>query len=108
MSGGHTPGPLRAAMNNLQSKGFEVREVWIGDYFDGVNAVKRVGPHNVEIYSGNADDGEYSDLHYAPGVYLDGRLIAGNMPSVEKAFRVADFRVTLLRAAIAKAAGAAS
>ena len=98
MSGQHTPGPQRASMQALQHEGFAVREIWLGDYFDGISATKQVGAHTVEIYSGGADDGEPTDLHYAPVVYVDERRVAGNLPSVEKAARVAEFRALMLRA----------
>lgn len=98
MNAQHTPGPLRESMLALKALGFSVRDVWLGDYFDGISATKKVGGRTVEIYSGNADDGAHTDLHFAPVVYVDDRAVARDIASVEKAARIADFRVSMLRA----------
>lgn len=108
MSAQHTPGPARDAMLTLVAQGFTIREAWMRGYYDGLHAIKHVGEHVVEVYTGNADDGEYGDLHYAPVVYVDDVLVASDIASVEKAARIADFRASMLRAAITKATGAAS
>ena len=92
-------GPARAAMLALAAQGFAVREVWLGEYFDGLSAVRRVGAHRVEVWSGGADNGEPTDLFYPPRVYVDDRAVAFGLASVEKAARVAAIRVQLLRAA---------
>jgi len=105
----HLHGPSRAPMLALESQGFDVREVWLTNtYYDGMIATKRAGPHCIEVYMGNADDGEHGDLHYQPGVYLNGLLVARLVESVEKAARIANFRALMCKTGIAKATGAAS
>lgn len=91
--------PARAAVLALSAQGFAVREVWLGDYFDGLSAVRRVGTHRVEVWAGGADNGEPTDLFYPPVVYVDDRAVARGLATVEKAARVAAIRVQLLRAA---------
>lgn len=103
----HTPCPRRADMFSLASLGFQVREAWMEGYYDGLHAIKRIGEHVVEVYVGNADNGEYGDLHYAPVVYVDDVTVASNVATVSKAARIADFRASMLRAAIAKASRSA-
>ena len=105
MSAAHTPGPKYAAMQALATQGFTLREAWIDNYHDGLHTVKKVGPHRIEVYVGNADDGEYGDLHYAPVVCVDDKVVATGIATVEKAARIADFRAAMCRAAIAKATG---
>lgn len=102
-----SPGPIRQQMLDLATKGYAVREAWLGDYYDGLHAIKRIGGHVVEVYAGNADDGDYTDKHYAPVVYVDDRCVA-HADTPARAERIADFRVRMFVAAIAKAAGAAA
>lgn len=101
------PGPKRAAMLALQARGFDVREAWCLGEYDGLHAIKQVGPHRIEVYAGNADDGDYGDNHYAPVVYVDDRRVA-SAPTVERAARIAEMRACLARAAVARATGSAS
>lgn len=67
--------PIRAAFTVLGLHGFDLREVWQGDYFDGLMAVKMVDGKRVEIWAGNADDGaDDGDNFYAPVVYIGSRV----------------------------------
>ena len=100
----HTPGAARAAMLALRARGFAIREAWFRGQYDGMHAIKQVGPHRIEVYVGSADDGG----HYAPVVYLDDVAIARSVATVEKAARIADFRAAVCRAAIARAEGSAN
>lgn len=102
-AGKHTPGPTREQMLALSTQGYAVREVWLGNYYDGLSAKKRVGQHTVEVFAGGANNGEPGDLHYAPVVYVDDHRVAA-LGSVQRAARVAAFRALML----AKATGAAS
>ncbi len=92
-------GPKRDAINAAQSLGFKIREIWIGAYFDGMSATKRVDGHKIEIYAGNANDGEPGDNFYSPVVYFDDRKIA-NPDDVARALRVAQFREMMIRSAL--------
>jgi len=94
-------------MFDLAGLGFRVREVWLGDYFDGLSATKRIGVETVEIYCGGADNGESTDLHHLPVVYLGDKCLASDI-TVAVAARVAEMRVLMGRAAIAKAEGGAA
>lgn len=94
--------PQRAAMLDLKARGFAVREVWMGDYYEGLSATKKVGEQTIEIYAGNADDGEHGehgDLHYEPVVYIDDVALACRVETIKKAERVAEFRALMLRSA---------
>ena len=106
MSAAHTPGPQRQAMTALEAEGFYVSEVWLGTYFDGLQAVKTIEGQKIEIYSGGADNGDPSDLHYAPRVYINGKDFGG-FATPRKSLAAAKFRLMIDRAAIAKAGGAA-
>lgn len=95
-AGKHTAGPLRAAFTVLGLHGFDIREVWLGDYFDGLLAVQEVAGKRIEIYAGNADDGDDGgDRFYPPVVYIGDRVEIN-----------AESLSTLARAAIATATGA--
>jgi hypothetical protein len=78
-------------LHTLSAHGFTVREEWMGGYYDGLMATKKVGGHLVEVYTGGADNGEYSEPHYPAVVYVDGRRVASGL-TVPKALRVAQFR----------------
>jgi hypothetical protein len=100
------PASLRAAMLALASDGFTVREVWLDEWFDGIQATKKVGDRCIQIFSGS-ENGDYRDPHYPPVVYLGEQRIA-ECSSVERARRLATIRASIVGAAFAKATGAAA
>lgn len=99
----HAPDQLRAEMQALAAHGFQVREVWLDDWFDGIKAFKKVGDRCIEIWSGS-ENGSLSDPHHSPIVYIGEHRIA-QCDSVERARRVAELRAGMVRAALAKATG---
>lgn len=80
---------------SLAAHGFDVREEWCGDYYDGLLATKKVGGHRIEVYTGGADNGEPSEQHYGARVYVDGKVVAEGL-TVPKALRVAQMRCLVL------------
>lgn len=74
----------------LISAGYSINHVFLGDYFDGLNARKVVHGCVVDVYVGS-DNGT---LFFAPQCYVDGKHI-GEAECPEKAARIGEFRALL-------------
>lgn len=89
--------PRRESMLALRGQGFKLGRLNFAGAFDGLVASKVIGEHRVEVFVGAAGDDDAEDLFFTPVVYVDDRRVA-SCSSVERAARVADLRVLLLRA----------
>lgn len=76
--------------SSLADNGYTVRQIFLGDYFDGFSASKVLKGKVVTIYVGS-DNG---DLYFTPQAYVDDSPI-GEAATPDKAARMAEFRAML-------------
>lgn len=78
-----------AELKALEAHGWTVREVWLGEYYDGLSATKVVCDRPLVIWASGDDNGVWSEIHYPVVVYIGHHALARDL-TVDEALRGVD------------------